>query len=582
MKKAFILLTVLALAVGAFSCGGGGAGGLNSPGGENPGIASIVQLNPVHYISQTNGFITFRAKVLDGNGAPIPNTRVDFTNQSSVGTFQAASLQTSAAAAYAYTDGSGLASIRVFSTTSGFVTVIAQVYTGSGNVRDQKTVYFTNDDVLAVSMALDVDADNDLIYDEASDILIGETATDTSVKVRARVYNAGGVLLAGRTVTFDSERAYRTGTSIIGTDTSWACSDGSSTCWVAFPLGRTMYTNEAGAAFAQVVVATESLRNFTSNLNIFATADNGASNMKTLFISPVTVSSITIVANPAVIPPSISGTPSTSTITATALTNFNQYVPDGTAVNFTIDAACSAAGGKITPFGRTTDGAATATFTAPSALMTCTITASIGSVSATTTVLVTTALSVTPTAINVDGVAGGVATFTITGGIPSYTITRNNAAAWTAPVPATVTASGGTFTVTVPANTPAATVTYTIRDSVGTTVTATLTVGATTAFTVTPASQTIPTGAACPAVPVANTATYNIAGGMAPFTASTSHPANTSFTAPAAGNNITIPVGTTSFTIAYDVAVAADTTVTLTITDSTGVTKTVTLLIDCP
>jgi len=338
----------------------------------------------------------------------------------------------------ANTNGIGIATVTIYSTTPGFATVIAQVTSGVGQVRDQKTVFFSSKDVLAVSMALDVDADNDLIYDEPSDLLLGETPTDTSVKIRARVYNAGGVLLPGRQVMFDSERPYRVGTSIVGTDQNWKCSDDSDTCWIAFPLGRTMYTNENGEAFAQVIVGAESLRNFTSNLSIFASADNGASNMKTLFLSPVSVSSITVVADPPVLSPSTLDSTKTSKITATALTNFNQPVPDGTTINFEIDSACRAAGGTITPFGRTGvdakgDGKATATFTAPSKSMTCTVTASVGGVSGSVDVLVTTKLSIIPTSFsigtNTDGLTGGLGPsgtvsvqYIVTGGVAPYVV----------------------------------------------------------------------------------------------------------------------------------------------------------------
>ena len=53
MKKAFILLVLLALSLSAFSCGNG-AGSADSPSGENPGIPSVVQLLPSHFIAQTN------------------------------------------------------------------------------------------------------------------------------------------------------------------------------------------------------------------------------------------------------------------------------------------------------------------------------------------------------------------------------------------------------------------------------------------------------------------------------------------------------------------------------------------------
>lgn len=478
MKKILLFLLLTALSLPLLSgCGGNTSAPANVPAGENPGIPSVVQLTPDQYIAQTNGHITLHTKVLDGNGIAVPNQTVTYTNLSALGTLSSTT---------AITDSLGIATVTLSSPAAGFVTVLAQIYSGASQVRDQKVVYFTSNDVLAVMMLLDADANNNGIYDEPSDILLGETPSDTSVKIRARVYDAGGVLLAGEKVTFSAERPYRVGTSILGTDATTACSDGSSTCWIAFPLGTSMYTNTNGEAFAQVIVGVESLRNFTSNLNIFATAGNGASNMKTLFISPVTVSSITVTAKPPAIPPSTPpSVTSTSTITATALTNFNQPVPDGTAINFSIDSACATAGGKITPFGRTTSGSATATFTAPTATLTCTITASIGSVSATTTVLVTTPLSVLPSTMTLNETQTG--TFTVYGGVAPYTIFSDNPSNITI-TGSPVAVSGGTFTVKplatfctpiAPATTCTGTATITVRDNVGTTVTATITVNGT-------------------------------------------------------------------------------------------------------
>lgn len=468
MKRLSYLILIFLLSVTFSSCGGGGSGIDLPPITQSDKI----ELRADSYIAQTNGSITLEATV-SSKGRAVPNVEVTFTNLSPIGNFCNGIKE-------AITDSSGKAKVCIESTTPGFATIQAEVNKGSGIVRERKTVFFSSNDILAVRLALDVDADNDLIYDELSDTLLGETSSDNSVKIRARVYDAGGVLLAGRLVQFDAERAYRVGTSILGTDSTWPCSDESDTCYIAFPSGNTAYTDEKnGEAITQMLVGVESLRNFTTNLNIFAQADNGASNMKTLFISPVTVSSITVTANPSVIPPSTSGTASTSTITAIAMTNTNQPVPDGTTINFSIDSACAAAGGKITPFGRTGvaasgDGTATATFTAPSASRTCTITAAVGGVSNTTTVTVTTTLTVQPSAVTITGTAGGTATFTIYGGIPGYTITSSRPTM--PPVPTTVAASGGTFTVTVPASTAAGTVTITVRDSAGTTATATITI----------------------------------------------------------------------------------------------------------
>ncbi|MCL5022303.1 MAG: Ig-like domain-containing protein [Nitrospirae bacterium] len=492
IRKPLLLFLMVSALLFVYGCGGGSSGSGYTPPGTGTTEPASVTLYPTRYIAQTNGCIDLYAVVRNDEGAPLGNVVVTFTDLSE----PFAKLVDRCGGnplTSAVTDGNGRAKLTISSTTAGFATVLVQVYNGIGTVRDQKTVFFSSKDVLAVSMRLDADANNNLLYDEASDILLGESPSDTSVKIRARVYNAGGVLLAGSEVKFAAERAYRVGTSILGTNKDIPCSDGSDTCWIAFPLGDDMFTNENGEAFAQMLVGVESLRNFTTNLNVFASADNGASNMKTFFLSPVTVSSITVAANPSVIQPTMSGTASTSTITATALTNYNQPVPDGTAINFSVSPTSC---GTITPFGITGvaapgDGTATATFTAAAATGTCTITASIGSVSASTTVLVTIPLTVIPSSQTVT--PGATATFKIFGGIPPYQVVPDIASY--PPVPATVNASGDAFTVTVPANSGETTVTYTIMDAVGATVKATLKIVTVTSdFYLLPSEATIPVG----------------------------------------------------------------------------------------
>jgi len=84
MKKIIILSVLLALSLFSFNCGGG-SGSSSSPKGENPGEPSVVQLLPSHYVAQTNSSITLYSKVLDGNGAPVKNIPVSFTNLSPIG-----------------------------------------------------------------------------------------------------------------------------------------------------------------------------------------------------------------------------------------------------------------------------------------------------------------------------------------------------------------------------------------------------------------------------------------------------------------------------------------------------------------
>lgn len=101
--------------------------------------------------------------------------------------------------------------------------------------------------------------------------------------------------------------------------------------------------------------------------------------------------------------------------------------------------------------------------------------------------------------------------------------------------------------------------------------------------------------AVCPAIPSdllitpdsttvapVGSATYIITGGTPPYTVFTSNPGETSFTAPAAGDTITVNASGDQFTIVNDVVVTADTTVTITVLDSLGLTDTAEFKIDVP
>jgi len=133
MKRILLLLAILALTVSVYSCGGGGAASSNSPSGENPGIASVVQLSPSHNIAQTNASITLHAKVLDGNGAPLSGVPVTFTNLSEPFGVVSGALKLLGitkpiailSATSVKTDGNGLASVSLRSTTPGFMTMQA-------------------------------------------------------------------------------------------------------------------------------------------------------------------------------------------------------------------------------------------------------------------------------------------------------------------------------------------------------------------------------------------------------------------------------------------------------------------------
>lgn len=482
MKKYLILFLLVSIVFSMTSCGGSGAGSSSSPPGGDPNVAFYVKLRPSQIIAQTNTFIYFHARVINREGNPIPNIPVYFTNISPIGTFDVNPPVVN-------TDQYGYATVKLLSTTEGFATVQAEVNTGSGQVRDRKTVFFSVSMNLTPFMFLDVDGNNNGIYNEPSDFILFENSTDNEVLIRATVFNRFGQRASGSVVTFGADFPYKIGSST-------TCSDKSSACEVTFPNGNTATTNSSGEAFVLVRVDPLTIRNITTILNITASADNGAFNMVTLELLPVTISTVTVSAAPTVVVPG-----GTSTITAAVTLNTGNPAFDGTVVSFTT--TC----GSVTPFAQTTDGAAAATFTAPSTEDTCTITATAGGVSASVNVTVTSALTVQPTSQTISGVTGGDATYTIFGGLAPYTVSSTDPTLL--PV-----LTDNTFTVTVPANTPAKAVTYTVRDSAGATVNATLTITApTTALSITPTTFDIDSTIAG-SVDIQ----YFVSGGSAPYT----------------------------------------------------------------
>jgi hypothetical protein len=549
MKKYLMLFLLVSIVFSMASCGGGGAGSSSSPPGGDPNVAFYVKLRPSHIVAQTNTFIYFHARVINREGNPIPNIPVYFTNISPIGTFDVNPPVVN-------TDQYGYATVKLLSPTEGFATVQAEVNTGSGQVRERRTVFFSVSMNLTPFMYLDVDGDDDGIYDEDSDYILFENSTDNQVLIRATVFNRFGQRAFGSVVTFGADWPYKIGSST-------TCSDGSSACEVTFPNGNTATTNSSGEAFVLVRVDPITIKNVTTILNITASADNGAANMVTLELLPVTIDTVTVSADPSVVEPE-----GTSTITAAVTLNTGGPAFDGTVVSFTT--TC----GSVTPFAQTTDGAAEATFTAPSTEDTCTITATAGGQSDTVEVIVTTALTVQPGAQSIVGATGGSAIFTIYGGLEPYTVTSNNPAiaydsaagdgVWE------VAASGDTFTVTVPAGTPSGSVTLTVRDFAGNTKDVTLTIAAAPAITIVPGSYSVSAGAGGPF-------DFTITGGAPSYIVTSSNPSAVYDSAPgdgvwavtASGDTFTANVSTT----------ACPGTTTLTIYDSAGGTKTVTIVI---
>jgi hypothetical protein len=400
MKKFFILLFLVFIVFSMANCGGG-SGSSSSPRGENPDVPFIIQLRPSQSVAQTYSFIYMHARVLNGNGNPIKNIPVTFTKLSSIGVLD----QT-----VSNTDGLGYATVKLSSSTEGFITVQSGVSSGSGLIRDQKTVYFSTLSVFLLPyMYLEVDGDNNGIYNEQpGDFNLFENTNDNQVIIRATVFNKYGQHEFGSVVTFGSDIPYRVGSST-------TCSDGTGTCEVSFPLGNTATTDIDGHASVLVQVDPLILSSVKTVLNITASADNGATDMISLFLEPVTISDVTVSAKPDVVE---SG--KTSSITAAVTLNTGGPAPDNTTVGFTT--TC----GSIEPFAQTSKGAAAATFTAATAPGTCTITATAGGVSGTVDVIVTTAatMSILPTTVNISSTLAGSADiqYFVSGGIAPYTV----------------------------------------------------------------------------------------------------------------------------------------------------------------
>ena len=380
----------------------------------------------------------------------------------------------------------------------------------------------------------------------------------TRLIVRATVYNKFGERASGSTVTFGADSTEAT-----------------------FPNGNTATTDSFGQASVLVKVTPMTVRNLQTVLNITARADNGAFNLVSLFLQPVTVTSIEVTANPSVIAPTTQDKESTSTISAAVKMLNTLPVPDGSVVSFI--ASC----GTVDPFGQTTNGVATATFTAPSTVPPdpCRVTASIAGLSGFADITITTALSVLPTTQTINGLTGGKVSYIITGGIAPYTVTSGNRNAacnstdsdcsdaedsgtW---IVDTRDASGNySFSVTVPINTAPQNVALTVRDAAASSVNATLNIGNSGSLSVQPGTITIDGT-------VGGDVLFGIFGGLPPydvfpnvadpvFAPDPAHVSNSGETF-----KVTVPANTPAKTISYTVrdAAAAIATGTLTITAAT-------------
>ena len=455
-QKILFILSLLSIMVFLNSCGGGGGGGLSTPPGTNTGVPSVVKLLDVQNIAQTKSTVYLKAKVLDGNGTPVQNVPVTFTNLSAPFGQLSATI--------ANTDATGVAIVTLQSADPGFSTVLAEINSGAGQVRDRLTLYFTDfnfevpGQALLPFMTLDVDSvPGDAIYDQPSDFILYESSTDDTVEVRATVFETVGVRVgAGTSVTWTADRPE------------------------AVFVSKEAITDGNGQAKAIVQIPASSIRDIGTHVNIGASAGNGAFNMLTLFLNPVTVNSVVVTAVPTTVD---SG--ATSQISATVTTNLGTPVPDGTMVNFT-----STGGSTLgTPFAQTTDGVAKTSVTVPivTSDTSVSVTASVGGKSGSVSVKVIaeeptpTPLTVVPATVSINGTTGGTATFIISGGTAPYTTTSsdltkacNSTDADCSDPTDKGTWTGSSVKVTVPAGTAAGSVTINVFDSDGATKTATI------------------------------------------------------------------------------------------------------------
>ncbi len=403
IKRLLVSVLLSALAIGVAGCGGG-AGSSMEPVGVNPTIPSVVQLLSVNQIAQTNTSIQFKAKVLNGNGNVMPDTTVVFTDLSLLGVLSSTSAKTNA---------QGIATVSLFSSTSGFATLQAEVDTGSGKVRDKRIVFFSIFDMTFPiagtsfpTLTLDVDSNGNGIFNEPADFTLLDAAGKTQSLIRATVKQSGSPV-SGQAVTFTSDSTEAT-----------------------FPTGAVATTDGNGQAGVLMVVKPATSRPISTTLNIMAKAANGAFNVVSFFLSPVTVNTINVSANPMQV---ASG--GSSSITADVITTAGAPIPDGTSVNFS-----SGGAGGIPPFATTTAGKATVSWTAPTltaggANLSYTITASAGGKQGSVLVGVTAppapaptppppppAVAVTPASVTLHCGGGAVATFTITAGTAPFKV----------------------------------------------------------------------------------------------------------------------------------------------------------------
>jgi len=454
MKKIGILFFIFINLFLLNSCGGGGAGSSSNPKGNAPGEPHTLLLFSEKNMAQTGSYVNVRAKLMDGNGNPIKGEVINFTKESIIGTINPASeVSTESQVTTAITDEKGIATVKVRSTTPGYVIVVAE----SKGLRDKRAIYFATEDSFRgvgftpIQVYVGVDGNDNGIYNEASDLNICENIGDDKLKIKVIVYKEGA-RFPGVWVTVSSDAK-----DII-----------------KFPksqISDTVITDNNGEAFTEISFDCL-IEGFERIINIFAETEQvyvpdfdgyfiGVGGVP-LFSQPVYITSIDVEAIPSIVK-----TGGTATIRATVNTTAgSSTVPDGTVVNFR--ATC----GTVDPTAQTKEGIAEAKFTAPSSAppdYTCKVIAWIGDKSGSVdiSVIPNISLQVTPSETCVKKSEGGTVTFTIIGGLPPYRIYTSDQGL--PPSPDIVNMFGGTFSVTVPAmpDSEDKTITYTIIDSEG-------------------------------------------------------------------------------------------------------------------
>ena len=584
-RKPLLIFLIVPLLFLFYSCGGGGSGSSFSPPADTPGLPFSLTLLPSQSIAQTNSSIILNAKVLDGNGVPVPNVLVTFTNLSEPFGLLRGALRAlgiikpigALSATLANTNSLGIASVSIFSSVVGFATVQAEISNSVGISRAKKTLFFALD-VTPASPTLSLHADDgDGTFDEPADFILLKGANDNQRTIRADVLQGSSPVL-GATVTFGTDLPFKA-----NADPATKCSDGTNTCSVIFPNGNTSQTNQLGQAFTLLQVNPTAVSNLGTVLNVTAqtTINNQtAFNLLSLFLRAVSVDATKSFLTAL---PSTIDTTQTSQVTGVVFLNTGAPAPDGTSVNFTVapkTGSDPSPCGTIDPFQQTTSGATSpATFTPPLTAGVCTVTGKVGGVAiGTVDITVTTALSVQPATQTVDGVNGATGTsapkFQISGGIAPYTVVSDNTL-----FPPIVASDGKSFTANVPAGSQPVDVTYTVQDNAGTTVQVKLVITGQGTLTLVPSTLAIDTTGGSGSV----TVHYLVSGGKAPYKVFFTL---TSPVTPSVANGTTLPIPTTppinqqSFDVTYSwTGVVTAETFQIIVTDSLGASQSSTITV---